>query len=109
MNLERVYADSRADHHHKHLIDADKSTVLSSKQSDPNHDRLISNPLVDRILNKICAKKLLGKEYVSAYLHDQLRRNCRPNTIRSNGANITAFLTYLKNCGIDRLQFLISR
>jgi len=104
MDLEHVYAENRADQHNKHLIDTDKSTPLPSKRPGSDHDPIISDPLVDRILHKISEQKLCGREHVSAYLHDQHRRNCRPNTIRSNGNSITLFLAFLKDCGIDRLQ-----
>ena len=40
--------------------------------------------LIEKYLKQLAAKELLGEAYVRDYVHDQKRRNCRPNTMRSN-------------------------
>ncbi len=52
--------------------------------------------LIEKYLKQLAAKELLGEAYVRDYLHDQKRRNCRPNTMRSNCGTLVVFLSYLK-------------
>ena len=52
--------------------------------------------LVEKYLQQIAAKELLGEAYVQDYLQDQKRRNCRPSTMRGNFATLVIFLSYLK-------------
>ena len=40
--------------------------------------------LIEKYLKQLADKELLGEAHVRDYLHDQKRRNCRPNTMRSN-------------------------
>ena len=64
---------------------------------------LVSSPpetdevnLIEKYLKQLAGKELLGEAYVRDYLHDQKRRNCRPNTMRSNCGTLVVFLSYLK-------------
>jgi integrase/recombinase XerD len=52
--------------------------------------------LIDKYLKQWTDKELFGGPYIQDYLHDQKRRNCRPNTMRSNFATLVVFLSYLK-------------
>ena len=52
--------------------------------------------LIEKYLKQLAGKELLGEAYVRDYLHDQKRRNCRPNTMRSNCGTLVVFLSYLK-------------
>lgn len=104
MNLEHVSAENRTDQRKKYRTGKDKSTLFSSDPDGFNRQSFIFDPQIERILRKISEQKLLEGEHVRAYLHDQHRRNCRPNTIRSNGAGITGFLRFLKDSGVDQLQ-----
>jgi integrase/recombinase XerD len=52
--------------------------------------------LIEKYLKQLAAKELLGEAYVRDYVHDQKRRNCRPNTMRSNCGTLVVFLSYLK-------------
>ena len=63
----------------------------------------VSNKQIERITRKISANKLCGREEVRDYLHRQLRRNCRPNTICSSGTTILLFLRFFKNSGGENL------
>jgi site-specific recombinase XerD len=64
---------------------------------------LVSSPpetdevnLIEKYLKQLAGKELLGESYVRDYVHDQKRRNCRPNTMRSNCGTLVVFLSYLK-------------
>ena len=52
--------------------------------------------LIEKYLKQLAGKELLGEAYVRDYVHDQKRRNCRPNTLRSNCATLVVLLSYLK-------------
>jgi len=52
--------------------------------------------LIEKYLKQLAAKELLGEPHVRDYLQDQKRRNCRPNTMRSNLSTLVVFLSYLK-------------
>lgn len=104
MNLEHVSAENRTNQRKKYRTGQNESTRFPSDPAGFDRQSFIFNSQIDRILSKISEQKLLAAEHVQAYLHDQHRRNCRPNTIRSNGANITGFLRFLKDSGIDQLQ-----
>jgi len=52
--------------------------------------------LIEKYLKQLAGRELLGEAYVRDYLHDQKRRNCRPNTMRSNCGTLVVFLSYLK-------------
>ena len=104
MNLEHVSAEIQTDQPKRYRSGEGKSTRSAPDRSNFDRNPFTFNPLIDRILRKINAQDLLAAEYVEAYLLDQHRRNCRPNTIRSNGANVTSFLIFLKDSDIDQLQ-----
>ena len=104
MNLEHVSAEIQTDQPKRYRTGKDKSTRSAPDRSNFDRNPFTFNPLIDRILLKINAQDLLAAEHVRAYLLDQHRRNCRPNTIRSNGANVTSFLIFLKDSSIDQLQ-----
>lgn len=104
MNLEHVSAEIQTDQLKRHRSGKDKSTRSSSVRSNFDRNPFTFNPLIDRILRKITVQDLMAAEHVRAYLLNQHRRNCRPNTIRSNGGNITGFLLFLKDSGTDQLH-----
>ena len=54
---------------------------------------------IERIMRRMSDRELYGREKVRDYLMRQLRHNCRPNTIRSNGATILLFLEFFKRSG----------
>jgi hypothetical protein len=62
------------------------------------------NPQIQKYLKQLVKKGLFGRPHVKAYLYDLKRRNCRPNTIRSNFSAITVFLSYLKEIGRTYLE-----
>ncbi len=60
--------------------------------------------LIERCLEQLGQKELLGEPDVKDYLYDQKRRNCRPNSIRSNFTTLRLFLSYLKERGRTSLE-----
>ncbi len=62
------------------------------------------NPLIEKWLGQLAEKGLFGRPYVQDYLYDQKRRNCRPNTIRSNFMTLLVFLSFLKERGRVSLE-----
>ncbi|MGB5565343.1 MAG: site-specific integrase [Acidimicrobiia bacterium] len=104
MDLEHVSAEIQSNQRKKYRTGQNESTQFTSDPAGFDRQSFIFNPQIDRILRRILEQKLLAAEHVRAYLLDQHRRNCRPNTIRSNGTNITGFLRFLKDSGIDQLQ-----
>jgi integrase/recombinase XerD len=60
---------------------------------------------INRILEALVSRSLGSQvHYVEAYLLDHLRRNSRPNTIRSNGGAVLLFLSFLKEIGGTSLE-----
>jgi integrase/recombinase XerD len=104
MNLEHVSAESRTAQRTSCRTGKDTLTHLISNRSILERDQFIRNAQIDRIVHRLLEQKLLGIEHVRQYLHDQHRRNCRPNTIRSTGANLTGFLRFLKDSGTAQLR-----
>jgi len=62
------------------------------------------NPQIEKYLNRFAEKGLPGFFYVTGYLYDQHRRNCRPNTIRSSSTAIFLFLSHLKSLGRGHIE-----
>ena len=54
---------------------------------------------LERLLDELSGKELVGRGYAEQYLRDQYRRGCRPNTMRSSAKGIELFLTFLANTG----------
>jgi len=73
--------------------------------TDTDHAALIpappykKKPHVEHLLKRYADSGLSGASYLRAYLYDQQRRNCRPNSIRSNYTAIFFFMAYLKSLG----------
>lgn len=63
----------------------------------------VSHEHIERILRRMSAKGLCGREMVRDYLRRQLRHNCRPNTIRASGATLLLFLAFFKRSGGQHL------
>jgi integrase/recombinase XerD len=66
----------------------------------------VSNEQIDRIMQRMSAKGLCGREKVRDYLRRQLRHNCRPNTIRHSGTTILLFLEFFKRSGSQHLSVI---
>ena len=110
MNFEHVSVENRQKHRQSYLPGFEESTIFSSPcpDSDQNHkptkEIQTTNPEIMRILQRHSDRCLSGYEHVKQYLWDLHRRNCRPNTIRSNGTTIILFLTFCKSLGRQQIQ-----
>lgn len=62
------------------------------------------NPQIEKYLGRFSDKGLPGFFYVRAYLYDQHRRNCSPNTIRSSSTAIFLFLSHLQSLGRGHIE-----
>ncbi len=65
---------------------------------------LVSNEQIDHLMRTMSEEGLCGKDQVRNYLRRQLRHNCRPNTIRTNGTTILLFLKFFKRSGAQHLS-----
>jgi len=63
----------------------------------------VSQEQIERIMRRMSAAGLCGRQKVRAYLRRQLRHNCRPNTICSSGSTILLFLEFFKQSGGQHL------
>ena len=79
------------------------ASASPDRETDAVTTRL-KNPLIEKCLKQLVKKGLFGRPYVKDYLYGLKRRNCRPNTIRSYGATLTVFLSYLKQKGRTYLE-----
>jgi integrase/recombinase XerD len=108
MNLEHVSVESSESRHQNHPPQESKSTIFPRRELEASCQPRSTRADIDQILAKLTDKGLSAKEHVKAYLHDMYRRNCRPNTIRTNSCSIILFLAFLKDLGKDQLE-MISR
>ena len=64
---------------------------------------------LERILNHLSTKEVLGKKYVEEYLRDQYRRNLRVNTFRNSCREIVSFLEFVKERGRGHIEEIIRK
>ena len=77
-------------------------TVKKPKDSfPPISPRLI---LLERILGDISRRDLPSKEYVSEYMRQKYRRNCKPNTLRQAAGSLIQFLSFYRDTGKHHLE-----
>lgn len=55
-------------------------------------------------LKRLAEKDIPGKSHIKAYLKDQYRRNCKPNTLRNSLTSIATFLEFTNRSGMTRLE-----
>jgi site-specific recombinase XerD len=108
MNREYVSVENSKYHRDYYPPALDKSTASliyppPLRQSEADEPRG-ANPEIDRVLQRLSDRGLCGEAHVTQYLLYLHRRNCRPNTIRSNGSAIILFLTFLTSIGRNHLE-----
>jgi len=108
MNREYVSVENSKYHRDYCPPGLDKSTASlidppPLRQTEAEEPR-VANPEIDRVLQRLSDKGLCGEAHVTQYLLYLHRRNCRPNTIRSNGSSIILFLTFLTSIGRNHLE-----
>ena len=63
--------------------------------------------VLEPILGKLSAVEIPGKEHVEAYLCDQHRRQCRPNTLRNSLITIGSFLGFVEGRAKTELEEIV--
>lgn len=82
-------------------------TIISGfdeEQTRPPLDRDDPRRDLDKHLKKLSALDIPGKEHVEAYLHDQYRRQCKPNTLRNSLIAVRGFLEFAGKRGKDCVE-----
>jgi site-specific recombinase XerD len=106
MNLEHVSVESSESRHQNHPPQESKSTIFPRRELEASCQPRSTRADIAQILARLSDKGLSAKEHVEAYLHDMHRRNCRPNTIRTNSCSILLFLAFVKQLGKIQLETL---
>lgn len=104
MNLEHVSVENSKYRREYYPSELNKSTTFPQKETQSGSGHRVSSPEIVRVLRELSDKRLCGLRHVERYLHDLYCRNCRPNTIRSNGTAIILFLGFLKATGRKHLE-----
>jgi len=108
MNLNYVSIENSKYHRDYCPPSLDKSMASLTDPPPLRHaeadEPRVANPEIDRLLQRLSDKGLCGEVHVTQYLLYLHRRNCRPNTIRSNGSAIILFLTFLTSIGRNHLE-----
>ena len=97
MNLEHVSAGKKLYNPAKFHPKPTKLSIFSKISVHSAYD--VSNEKIERIMHRMFESKLCGRQKVFDYLSGQLRHNCWPNTIRTNGTTILLFLAFFKLSG----------
>ena len=64
----------------------------------------INRQTLDKLLNKLSLKDIVGLDHAKEYLRHKYRQNCKANTLKNDFTTITLFLSYLKSCGKSELN-----
>ena len=87
--------------------------ALSSESIIPGFDEEQTRPLftrddprryLNRLLKNLSALDIPGKQHVEAYLRDQYRRQCKPNTMRNSLIALRGFLDFVQKRGKDCVE-----
>jgi integrase/recombinase XerD len=79
-------------------------TGFDEENTKPLLDRDDPRRDLDRHLKKLSAFEIPGKEHVEAYLRDQYRRQCKPNTMRNSLIALRGFLEFAGKRGKDCVE-----
>jgi len=104
MNLEHVSVEGSESRHQYYPPQANKSPICSRSDTEARSPAQLTRADLEQIFAKLSDKGLFATEHVEAYLHDMYRRNCRPNTIRTNSGNLILFLIFAKQLGKIQLE-----
>jgi integrase/recombinase XerD len=64
----------------------------------------INRQTLDKLLNKLSLKDIVGLDHAKEYLRHKYRQNCKANTLKNDFTTITLFLSYLKSCRKSELN-----
>lgn len=85
------------------------SSSLNAVISDSNavNRYTESEPIIDRIVQKIYLMHLPGLEHFESYMHHKWRMNRKPHTLRSSFQAVRSFLTFYVSTGKSELQDIV--
>jgi len=76
----------------------------SQLQQRENQRAEANRKVLDRLLDKLSHKDIVGLDAAREYLRHKYRQNCKANTLKNDFTTITLFLSYLKKCGRSELN-----
>jgi integrase/recombinase XerD len=73
-------------------------------QQRENQQAEANRKALDRLLDKLSQKDIVGLDAAREYLRHKYRQNCKANTLKNDFTTITLFLSYLTKCGRSKLS-----
>jgi integrase/recombinase XerD len=110
MTLDYVTTENSKYHREWRPPDVHQSTSPRASSPSVNHNEKVADEsrlthtAINRILHEVSIHGFCDEGYVKDYMVDLHRRNCRPNTIKSNGCTIILFLRFLNSIGRNHLE-----
>lgn len=118
--LQGVYSHSHQDLHFEgHPLYVNLKSYLQGSERSESFPASVNEPdpglraekkrpvVLEPILGKLSVLQIPGREHVEAYLCDQHRRQCRPNTVRNSHITIGSFLGFVKGRAKTELQEIV--
>jgi len=76
----------------------------SQIQQRENQQAETNRKVLDRLLDKLSQKDIIGLDAAREYLRHKYRQNCKANTLKNDFTTIMLFLSYLTKCGRGELN-----
>jgi len=110
MTLNYVSIENSKYHREWRSPDFHQSSPPHSSSPSINHNIEVADEIrvrqiaINRILHEVSIHGFCNEGHVKDYMLDLYRRNCRPNTIKSNGGTIILFLRFLTSISRKHLE-----
>ncbi len=76
----------------------------SQLEQRENQQAEANRKALDRLLDKLSHKDIVGLDAAREYLRHKYRQNCKANTLKNDFTTVTLFLSYLTKCGRSELS-----
>jgi integrase/recombinase XerD len=76
----------------------------SQLEQRENQQAEANRKALDRLLDKLSQKDIVGLDAAREYLRHKYRQNCKANTLKNDFTTVTLFLSYLTKCGRSELS-----
>jgi len=76
----------------------------SQLEQRENQQAEANRKALDRLLDKLSQKDIVGLDAAREYLRHKYRQNCKANTLKNDFTTVTLFLSYLTKCGRGELS-----
>jgi integrase/recombinase XerD len=76
----------------------------SQHEQRENQQAEANRKALDRLLDKLSQKDIVGLDAAREYLRHKYRQNCKANTLKNDFTTVTLFLSYLTKCGRSELS-----